>query len=239
MSAAEPRIGPYEVQRRLGVGGMAETLIAVRRGPGGFEQRVCLKRVLPAYAEDESFREAFLDEARLVARLRHTNIVQVYDFGRAGDSWYLALELIDGLDMQELLEALAARGERLPLDVLMLVAMELGHALDYAHRLAIGGAPAHVVHRDLSPSNVLLSTSGEVKLADFGIAKASTRTHHTATGIVKGKAPYMSPEQAQAQPVDGRTDLFALGVILYESLAGRRPFDGATDSGHLDEHPRG
>ncbi|MGB0680308.1 MAG: protein kinase domain-containing protein [Polyangiales bacterium] len=233
MQQARAQFGVYETRRRLGVGGMAETFVAVRRGPGGFEQQVCLKRVLPAFAQDEDFVRLFQDEARLVARLRHNNIVQLNDFGEADGSYYLALELIDGVDLKTLFRHLTGRQDKLAHALLCMVAYDVASALDHAHNLQIHGVPAKVVHRDVSPGNILLSRAGEVKLADFGIAAASTKAHVTQSGVVKGKVPYMSPEQARGEQVDGRSDLFSLGVVLYEGLAQTRPFDGATEAATL------
>jgi serine/threonine protein kinase len=223
------RWGAYEIQSRLGVGGMAEVFVAIRRGDQGFAKRVVLKRVLPAYSDDNEFVRAFLDEARLAAHLEHPAITSVYDFGQHAGSWYMVMELVDGADLRRVLGALRELGQPMPVDLVLLVAQELSRALAYAHELHINGQPAHIIHRDLSPSNVLLSVDGAVKLADFGIARATLHDHKTESGVVKGKVPYMAPEQALGKPMDGRVDLFALGVVLFEALAGRRPYDGNTD----------
>ena len=214
--------GPYEIVRRLGVGGMAETFLALRRGPAGFEQRVCLKRVLPAYAEDEAFTRRFEREARIAASLRHAGIVSVVEFGRAEGSAYLALELVDGVDLRD---DLASRDDRrLPAAVVARVGVDLAQALAHAHA-------AGVVHRDISPANVMLSRTGEVKLTDFGVAKwVGQGGPTTTTGAgPKGKIAYMAPEQIRGEALDGRADLFGLGVLLFEALTGERPFRGAHD----------
>jgi serine/threonine protein kinase len=223
----DPQFGAFRIVRRLGVGGMAETFVAERRGPAGFEQRVCLKRVLPAFCEDAAFVAMFQNEARLAARLTHPHIAQVYDFGEVEQQWWMALEFVDGVDLRALLDAVRALGQPLPLDLVLLVVADVCAALAYAHEPSLEGRPS-LVHRDVSPSNVLLSYDGAVKLADFGIAKPASGDRATASGI-KGKVPYMSPEQALGGAVDGRSDLFSLGVMAFEMLAGRRPFDGATD----------
>ena len=223
------RVGPYELQRPLGAGGMAETFVAVRRGPAGFEQSVCLKRILPGRAADAAFVELFLDEARLLAKLRNAAIVQVHDFGEADGTYYMALELVDGMDLEVLLNALRRQRKRLPWSLCLYIASQILSALHYAHGVVIDGQPLGLVHRDISPSNVLLSTQGEVKLTDFGIAKAQGRQHKTATGHTKGKVAYMSPEQVRGEELDSRSDLFAVGVVLYEMLAGVHPFDAPTD----------
>ncbi|MFT5354837.1 MAG: serine/threonine protein kinase [Polyangiales bacterium] len=227
MADVLPRsFGKYLLERRLGVGGMAETFVARREGSGGIEQHVCLKRVLPAFNGDKSFRDQFQREARLAARLRHSNIVGTIDYGSVGDVQYMALELVDGLDLRALLSAQPEK--RLPEASVVLVAFDIAHALEYAHEPRQDDEG--IVHRDVTPSNVLLSIHGEVKLADFGVAKAlGTATAMTATGVMKGKMPYMPPEQMKGGAIDGRVDLFSLGVLMYEALAGRRPFVGAHD----------
>ncbi|MEZ4287285.1 MAG: serine/threonine-protein kinase [Polyangiales bacterium] len=216
--------------RRLGVGGMAETFEALRLGPGGFAQKVCLKRVLPAYCEDAEFVDQFQREARLAAALRHSNIVGVIDFGEEHGTHFMALELVDGIDLRELLAQRSNR--RLSAEQVSLLALELAYALDYAHHLDGRGVPGGlvgVVHRDISPANVLISRAGEIKLADFGVAKAMSTAAATVSQGLRGKIPYMSPEQMRGSDVDGRADLFSLGVLLFEALAGERPFKGSHD----------
>jgi len=223
--------GPYKLVRRLGVGGMAETFEAIRTGPGGFSQRVCVKVVLPFYRNRQDFRELFDREARLAAKLRHGNVVGVIDFGQIDGITYIAFELVDGVDLASLLDS-QSRGA-LSHEHVALIGHDLAAALEHAHdpRRDGSGSGAEdnaIIHRDISPSNVLISQRGEVLLTDFGVAKAITGTsrHQSA---VKGKVPYMSPEQLRAEAVDGRSDLFALGVVLFEALAGQRPFQGEHD----------
>jgi len=181
----EPReFGSYRLVRRLGVGGMAETFEAARTGTGGFEQRVCLKRVLPAYSHDPEFIGRFRREAKLAAQLRHSNIVGVTDFGEVEGVSYMALELVDGVDLRSLLRSL--EGEKLTPEMVVLIGLDLAYALEHAHQ--------SIIHRDVSPSNVLISRAGETKLADFGIAKAIESAAATASKGVQGKIPYMSPE---------------------------------------------
>ena len=218
--AGEPRdFGPFHLVRRLGVGGMAETFEAARAGAGAFEQRVCLKRVLPAFSEDDAFVSRFRREAKLAAQLRHTNIVGVIDVGEINGVHYMTLELVDGVDLRSFLKSCPE--EKLSADTVALIALDLAYALEHAH--------STLVHRDISPSNILLSRSGETKLADFGTAKAIDNAAVTASRSAKGKVPYMSPEHVRGDAVDGRADLFALGVVLFEAVAGVRPFDGAHD----------
>ena len=222
----EDTFGPFRLLARLGRGGMAETFIAERVGPAGFAKRVCLKRILGDLGTDAEFVRLFQNEARLAAHLDHPNVVTTFDFGEIGGTWWMSMQLVDGLDLRSLVAGLRARSQPLPREVALFVVRELAKALSYAHGLELpDGSPAHVVHRDVSPSNVLVSYDGAVKLADFGIAKAATSDLRTQTGVMRGKPSYMAPEQALAKPVDARADLFALGVVLYELLAGVRPFD--------------
>jgi serine/threonine protein kinase len=225
-SGVPDQVGPFRVLRRLGAGGMAEAFEAVRAGPGGFEQRVCIKRVLPGYSTDEDFVRLFLREARLAAALSHRNITRVVDFGQDAGCHYLALELVDGIDLRRLLRATAPLP--LPPGVVALVGMEVAEALDHAHNR--GGKTGPVIHRDISPSNILASVDGDVKLTDFGISKALNDAAHTRSELVRGNLWYMAPEQLDGTTrSDPRSDLFSLGVVLYELLAGRRPYDGPTD----------
>jgi serine/threonine-protein kinase len=233
------RLGEYELIRRLGVGGMAETFEALRQGPSGFQQRVCLKRILPSFEADPGFVEMFLREARLSALLHHAHIAQVLDFGVIDGTYYLALELIEGIDLRFLLSRAKGRPAPMPADLVAHIAYALGSALDFAHSAADDGSPAGIVHRDVSPSNVLLSTSGEVKLADFGIAKTTDVHSSIQSGALKGKLPYMAPEYALGGHFDARSDLFSLGVTLYECLSGRRPFDADDDLLTLEQARRG
>ncbi len=226
MAAELARFGSYALVRKLGRGDMAETFVATREGPGDFTQTVCVKRILRSLEDDQTFVDQFSEEARVSASLRHANIVTVLDFGVADGLPYLALELVDGIDLYGLLEWLGEKREPLTSGLVVYVAGELASALDFAHTRQ--GRP--VVHRDISPSNVLLSRAGEVKLSDFGIARVLQSTNAvTSTATVKGKVPYMAPEYALSGSFDVRADLFALGVTLYEALAGRRPYDGRTD----------
>jgi hypothetical protein len=213
------------------MGGMAETFEAIRRGPSGFTQRVCLKLVLPFFRDDEDFLMLFEREAKLAAKLRHSNIVGVIDFGQIDGTSYMALELVDGADLQVVLDA--QDGKRLSHDYVALLGHELAAALDHAHNppreSGFEGASVNaIVHRDISPSNILISCRGEILLTDFGVAKAVTGQSRKQSAV-KGKIPYMSPEQLRAESVDGRADLFALGVVLFEALAGQLPYEGAHD----------
>jgi len=225
------KIGPYTLVRRLGMGGMAETFVAIRHGPSGFTQRVCLKLVLPFFREDDEFVKLFQREARLAAKLRHSNIVGVIDFGEIAGRAYMAMELVDGVDLRVLLDAQSA--ERLSPEWVALLGHDLAAALNHAHNpprdsALDDGYTAAIVHRDISPSNVLISIHGEIMLSDFGVAKAVTGSSRQQSAV-KGKIPYMSPEQLRLEPLDGRADLFGVGVVLFEALSGRRPYEGGHD----------
>ena len=186
------RFGDYELVERLGVGGMGETFVAVRRGPGDFEQRVCLKRILPTFVHDPDFIEMFLREAQLSALLYHGHIARVLDFGITQGTHYLTLELIEGCDLRAALRHLRARRETLDPELTSYVAHALGSALDFAHTADDDGHAAGIIHRDVTPSNVLLSNAGEVKLSDFGIAKATNLPGSIQSGALKGKIPYIN-----------------------------------------------
>jgi serine/threonine protein kinase len=226
MAEVFEQYGPYKCIRRLGIGGMAETFLAVQRGAAGFEQRVCMKFILPGHRGNAEFKRLFMREASIAASLRHSNIVGVIDVDASVG--YMVLELVDGVDLRTLLNA--APGRKLTPELATLVTVELCKALAYAHGRMRGGQADGIVHRDVSPSNVLISYAGEVKLTDFGVARAMSADVEPLSTTVKGKLCYMSPEQARGQLLDGRSDLFAVGVMFYELLCGQRPFDGNSDA---------
>ncbi len=223
-------IGPYRIDRRLATGGMAEVFVARREGPHGFTKRVALKRILPQYAGDPDFVSMFIDEAKVAARLEHPNVVQVFDFGEHSGSLFLAMELVEGTNVNRLMRAAAARGEMIPLDTALYIAAETAQALGYAHRLQDDeGRPIGFVHRDVSPANVLLTATGHVKLSDFGIAKVAAQSRHTEDGHVRGKLGYMSPEQVLGKAIDGRSDVFTLATVLAEMLVGEPLFGSGSE----------
>jgi serine/threonine protein kinase len=223
-------IGKYKLLRLIASGGMAEVYLARQAGAAGFEKLVCLKRILPHLARDRQFVEMFLNEARLAARLDHPNIVSIYDLGEANGNYFIAMEFIDGPSLRAVAKRARERGERLPIaEVVKIVSMAAG-GLHYAHDLADAeDKPLGLVHRDISPDNILVHRNGMAKVVDFGIAKAANSSGRTRTGALKGKVAYMPPEQLRGDPLDRRADVFALGVVLYEMIAGRRPWEGDSD----------
>ncbi len=221
------RIGKYEILTRLSVGGMAEIFLAYTAGPGGFRKFVTLKRILPDIADDEQFLSMFLEEARVTAAMSHASIAQVFELGEDDGDYYLTMEFIPGQDLRQLLRAAVVLNTRIPIGFAAMVIRDTCNALHYAHHFKDGsGALAAIVHRDVSPKNVMVTYEGDVKVIDFGIAKALGRLGHTRAGTVKGTTPYMSPEQILGEDLDGRSDLFAAGTILQELLTGRRTFSG-------------
>jgi serine/threonine protein kinase len=236
LEGAEGRVPNYALQRFLGAGGMAEVFVAEAVGLLGQRRKAAVKRVRRDLVDNQEFCEMFLDEARLAAELHHPNIVEVYAFGTGGPGAavrpYIAMELVDGLPLSVLLRYSAALGRPVPLGVVAEIGVELCAALHYAHTLrAADGQRMQVVHRDVSPHNVLVSRAGVVKLIDFGIARAATRQVHTKTGHMRGKLAYAAPEQIGAGAVDARTDVFSLGVLLYEATTLHRPFIGNSELG--------
>ncbi|MBA2663987.1 MAG: serine/threonine protein kinase [Bradymonadaceae bacterium] len=219
-------LGKYTLVRHIATGGMAEIWLAEQKGPGGFNKELVIKRILPHLARDQHFTNMFLDEARLVAQLSHPHIGQIYELGELDGNYFIAMEFIDGLDLSKLLQLMHERGEQLPVELAVRIVCDVLAALDFAHEYTDrDGTAIGLVHRDISPQNVLVSNDGIVKLVDFGVAKAAVNQSKTEAGAVKGKFAYMAPEQIQnVQPLDRRVDVFAMGVLLYELLTGVKPF---------------
>jgi eukaryotic-like serine/threonine-protein kinase len=224
------RLGDYELIRKLATGGMAEVYEARRVGPHGFAKRFAVKRILPQLAGDQRLVEMFCDEARIHAGLGHPNLVQVVDFGEHDGELFMALEYVDGMSCAELMLRLAARQRSVELTAALHIGREVLQALAYAHAARDEqGRQYRLVHRDVAPSNILIGKSGEVKLGDFGIVRAALIESRTAPGEIKGKIGYVSPEQAMGRPLDGRSDLFSLAVVLAEMLIGRALFPGQSE----------
>jgi serine/threonine protein kinase len=226
-AAAGARVGTFELIDRLGYGGMAEVYVARATSGSAAGRRVAIKRILPQFGRDPRFVSMFCDEARISAALSHPNIVQVLDFGEDGGELFMVMEYVDGVSCAKLLRAVAARGQRFPVSVALYVAREVLSALAFAHDAwDENGRPLGIVHRDVSPGNVLIARTGEVKLTDFGIMRSEFITRRTYPGELKGKLGYMAPEQVVGKEVDPRSDLFALGIVLAEMLIARPLFPG-------------
>jgi len=228
--------GEYKILKKIATGGMAEVFLAKRVGMKGFEKLLAIKRILPQFSENEEFIAMFIDEAKLAAKLTHRNIVQIYDFGSQEGSYYIAMEYIFGKDLRSILKKSKERGEHLSLAQCAYIIGEAAKGLEYAHTLRDHfGSPLQIIHRDISPQNILISYEGEVMLADFGIAKAASKSTETRAGILKGKILYMSPEQAWGKSIDRRSDLYSLGVLLYEMITHRKIFDADSEFSMLEK----
>lgn len=230
MDASLPhKIGRYEIVGHLATGGMAEVLLARLVGPSGFERPVVVKRILPHLARTREFVDMFVDEARIVAGIRHPNVVAVHELGREGEELFLVLEYLEGESASGLMRRLTARNEKLDYRLAAHVVAEACAGLHAAHELVDSeGRKQELVHRDMTPQNLFITYGGAVKVLDFGVAKATDRMSKTEAGQIKGKFEYMSPEQCLGKPLDRRSDIFALGVVLYEMSTGTRLFKRAT-----------
>jgi serine/threonine-protein kinase len=220
----------YRVIEKLESGGMAEVFRAESEGLQGFRKQVAIKRVLPNLSSKKKFISMFLDEARLSAQLSHSNCVQVFDIGVGDNAFFIVMEFVDGANLKAIIDHIKKSAHDFPVEAAVYITLELCKGLAYAHELTDpNGVPLHIVHRDMSPPNVLITKYGEVKIVDFGLAKANSQLEKSEPGIIKGKFSYLAPEAAMGQDVDARTDIFALGIILWELLAGQRLFLGETD----------
>ncbi len=228
--------GKYLLLERLAVGGMAEVFLAKSFGIEGFEKIIAIKRILPTMAEDEDFIEMFIDEAKIAGHLSHANIVPIYELGKIGDSHYIAMEFVWGKDLLQIMNRFRRMRKRMPPAMVAFIASRMCEALEYAHsKRDRRGTPLNLIHRDISPQNILVSYEGAVKLIDFGIAKAASRTTKTQAGVLKGKFGYMSPEQVRGLPIDHRSDIFAVGTCMYEMLTSDRLFLGESDFSTLEK----
>jgi len=226
------KVGRYELVRKIATGGMAELFLAKFSGPGGFEKRCALKQILPQFVEDEEFKRMFQNEARVAAMFDHPNLVQIFELDEdpATKRFYIAMELINGMDLRQLQNLAREQGQQIPPELASWIVAQTLDGLAYAHDFKDSeGNRLNLVHRDISPQNILVSYEGAIKVVDFGIVKASSNEGKTQTGMLKGKIAYMSPEQALGEKLDARSDLFAVGICLYELIAGVKPFRGANE----------
>jgi serine/threonine protein kinase len=237
MSTVEPsrtkdpvRFGKYTLIDRIAVGGMAEIFLARQAGLEGFEKTIVIKRIRPHLSNQKSFVKMFLNEAKLAAQLNHPNIVQIYDLGKIADTYFIAMEYIFGRDMRRIIPKADSMGIPFPMVYALKIASSVCEGLFYAHQKGdLYGNPLNIVHRDITPENIFVSFDGTVKILDFGIAKAANQIEQTRAGEIKGKLSYMSPEQCTGKPLDHRSDLFSLGVVLYEWVTGFKLFTGDSE----------
>ena len=229
------KFGKFTLLDKIASGGMAEIFMAQTLGPGGFEKIVALKRILPSFSSHQEFISMFIEEAKITSQLTHSNIVQIYEFGEIDQTYYLSMEFIDGKNLRQLLSRCEELKHPMPLEHAVFVAHKICEGLDYAHRFQDKKAheSLHIIHRDVSPQNILVSYEGEIKLIDFGIAKIKAHEGRTKSGVLKGKFSYMSPEQASGEAIDQRSDIFSVGTLLFEMLTRQRLFAGPNDAATL------
>src|SRR6267143_1331008 len=217
--------GKYFLMKKLAAGGMGEVFIAKQQGPAGFQKVLVVKKILGHLTESKEFVEAFLGEARLAAQMNHRNIVQVFELGQQDGAYFIAMEYVQGKSLRDVIDATMRRKEKVPAELCRMLAEQICDGASYAHNLTdMAGRSLNLVHRDLNPQNVLIAYTGDVKIIDFGIAKSELSTVKTEAGMIKGKFVYMSPEQSLAKKLDKRSDIFAIGISLYEMLTGINPF---------------
>ncbi len=232
----QSKFGKYYLLKKINTGGMAEIFLAVQSGLEGFEKLTAIKRILPHLSGNEEFISMFINEAKLAAQLTHPNIVHIYDFGKTEEAYYIAMEYLAGKNLKEILKRCREKKITLPVKQAALIIRCACKALDYAHRKRdLNNKLLNLVHRDVSPQNILISYEGEVKIVDFGIAKAALHSQETRVGMLKGKLAYMSPEQAMGKKLDHRSDIFSLGIVLYELLTGTRLFRGNSEFSLLEK----
>ncbi|MGC9042775.1 MAG: protein kinase domain-containing protein [Myxococcota bacterium] len=232
--------GKYILLDKIASGGMAEIFKAKTVGVSGFEKILAIKRIHPQFAQNQEFITMLIDEAKISVFLNHSNIVQVFDLGRIGEHYFIAMEYVNGIDLHRYLKKCKKEKKYLPTDISIFIASEVAKGLDYAHRKRDPeGKPLNIIHRDVSPQNILISDIGEIKITDFGIAKANIKSKETTKGLLKGKINYMSPEQAAGMEIDSRSDIYALGIVLYEMLTNQRPFYAESDYKQIEMIKKG
>lgn len=235
MSQAIENFGKYLLLERLAAGGMAEVFLAKSQGASGVSKFLAVKRILPQYSENEEFIQMFKEEAKIAVNLNHSNVVSIFDFGMENKQFYLAMEFVEGQNLRQILNHIKKENKHFSIDQIVYMIKEAAAGLDHAHRCLDGttGKSLNIIHRDISPQNIMVSFEGEVKIVDFGIAKAESQMENTRAGTIKGKFGYMSPEQADGLPIDLRTDVFSLGIVLWELLANERLFTASSEAATL------
>jgi serine/threonine-protein kinase len=234
------RFGKYILIRKLDTGGMADIYLARQEGVEGFQKDIVIKKIRPEISQKQEFVQMFLNEAKLAAMLTHPNICQIFDLGKIGDSYFIAMEYIAGRDMNRIINASAKRGIPFPMEYALKIASNVCEGLYYAHsKVDYNGNPLNIVHRDVTPENIMVSWDGAVKILDFGIAKAANLVSTDREGEVKGKLSYISPEKLQGKEAEQRSDIFSLGVVLYEWITGYKLFRGETDEVRHENNPCG
>lgn len=224
------QVGKYRLLKKLATGGMAHIYLAEQSGLGGFKKRLVIKRILPHLIDDEKFLQMFQDEARVAAMMNHPNIVQIFELGEADNNYYIAMEYVAGYNLRAIIQMSNDHGIWLAPEYIAKLGSQICEGLEYAHNFCDDeGNHLNIIHRDVSPQNIILSNQGIIKIVDFGIAKAKSNAQETQAGIIKGKLAYMSPEQVKGQPLDRRSDLFSLGIVLYELATHQRPYQGKSD----------
>ena len=228
--------GQYVIEEHIATGGMADVYKARMMGMEGFQKTVAIKRILGNLTDSDEFVRMFIDEAKLAAQLNHNNIIHIYDLGKVDRSHYIAMEYIEGHDLRSILEECRQRDVKMPIELALYITILLASALDYAHKKHdFDNRALGLVHRDVSPQNVLISFDGDIKLCDFGIAKAASKASQTRAGALKGKLQYMSPEQAWGKDIDHRSDIFSLGLVLFEMLTNEKVFSGTSELSVLEQ----
>lgn len=229
------RFGKYVLLEKLAAGGMAEVYLSKNTGAIGVSKFVAIKRILPQYSDNEEFVEMFKEEAKIAVNLNHSNVVHIHEFGVEDNQFYLVMEYVEGRNLRQILNELKKKNNHFQIDQIVYIIKEVAAGLDHAHRCLDGttGKPLNITHRDMSPQNIMVSFEGEIKIIDFGIAKAETQLESTKAGTLKGKFGYMSPEQADGQNIDLRTDVFSLGIVLWELLGKDRLFSGSSEAAIL------
>lgn len=234
------KFGRYHLIRKIAAGGMAEIFHARLYGAEGFERDLVIKKILPQWSSDRDFTTMLIDEAKIAVQLTHPNIIQVYELGREDGVYYIAMEYLNGVDLRRIVQKASSLQKKVPQEVSLMILIDLLEGLAYAHSKKDGqGNPLEIIHRDISPQNILVSYDGTSKITDFGIARAASKSHETMTGVIKGKFAYMSPEQANQESLDQRSDLFSVAIILYEILTGERLFYRGSEVDTLDRIRRG